>query len=102
MSSKDTQPLESAVPSAWAMRFPACDGSADWAELGPDAPEGIPHVVASPLYDQTAIDAAVAAERERIRARLLAMDDAVSGRHNYYAHAAVVLFGPNVAIKRLP
>lgn len=44
---------------------------------------------------QARIDAAVAAERERIKARLLGMDDAVAGRHNYYAHAAVVLFGPN-------
>jgi hypothetical protein len=34
-----------------------------------------------------------AAERERIKERLLAMDDAVTGRHNYYAHAAFVLFG---------
>lgn len=39
-----------------------------------------------------AIDAAVAAERESIKARLLGMDDAANGRHNYYAHAAWVLF----------
>ena len=38
------------------------------------------------------IDAAVAKERERIKARLLGMDDAAKGRHNYYAHAAWVLF----------
>ena len=36
--------------------------------------------------------AQVAAERESIKARLLGMDDAASGRHNYYAHAAWVLF----------
>jgi Lar family restriction alleviation protein len=34
----------------------------------------------------------VAAERESIKARLLNMDDAAAGRHNYYAHAAWVLF----------
>ncbi len=34
----------------------------------------------------------VAAERERIKARLRGMDDAAGGRHNYYAHAALVLF----------
>lgn len=33
-----------------------------------------------------------AAERESIKARLLGMDDAAAGRHNYYAHAAWVLF----------
>lgn len=33
-----------------------------------------------------------AAERESIKARLLDMDDAAAGRHNYYAHAAWVLF----------
>lgn len=31
-------------------------------------------------------------ERDRIKAALLGMDDAVAGRHNYYAHAACVLF----------
>lgn len=31
-------------------------------------------------------------ERERIKARLLGMNDAAAGRHNYYAHAAWVLF----------
>lgn len=36
--------------------------------------------------------AAALAERERIKARLLGMDDAAAGRHNYYAHAAWVLF----------
>lgn len=39
------------------------------------------------------LDAALAAERAQIRARLLEMNDAVRGHHNYYAHAALVLFG---------
>lgn len=34
----------------------------------------------------------LAAERESIKARLIGMDEAVAGRHNYYAHAAWVLF----------
>lgn len=38
------------------------------------------------------VAAQVAAERERIKAALLGMDDAVKGQHNYYAHAAWVLF----------
>jgi len=36
--------------------------------------------------------AQVEAERESIKARLIGMDDAAAGRHNYYAHAAWVLF----------
>ena len=39
------------------------------------------------------LDAAVAAERAQIRSRLLTMNDAAKGRHNHYAHAALVLFG---------
>ena len=45
--------------------------------------------------------AAVAAERGLIRSRLLAMDDAVNGMHNYYAHAALVLFGPDDAMAEI-
>ena len=44
------------------------------------------------LYTLAALDAAVAADCERIKAALIGMDDAVAGRHNYYAHAAWVLF----------
>ena len=36
--------------------------------------------------------AAVAQERERIKSSLIGMDEAAAGRHNYYAHAAWVLF----------
>ena len=36
--------------------------------------------------------AAVAAEREDIKARLLSMHDSAAGHHSYYAHAAWVLF----------
>lgn len=36
--------------------------------------------------------AAVAAERERVKAALIGMDDAAAGKHNYYAHAAWALF----------
>lgn len=60
-------------------------------------PNNGPYRVAQ-MVDAGTVDEAVAAERERIRARLLAMDDAVSGRHNYYAHAAVVLFGANAEL----
>lgn len=42
-------------------------------------------------WEQSA--AAVAKERERIKARLMGMNDAAAGRHNYYDHAALMLFG---------
>jgi hypothetical protein len=35
----------------------------------------------------------LAKERERIKGRLIKMDAAIANRHNYYAHAAWVLFG---------
>jgi hypothetical protein len=54
---------------------------------------------ARPLYDQAAVDAAVAAERERIGVALRAMDSDAE-LHNYYGHAAWVLFErPNVGAK---
>lgn len=57
---------------------------------------GCPPIASEGLYsaDQMRAYAAqqVAAERESIKARLLGMDDAANGRHNYYAHAAWVLF----------
>ena len=49
-------------------------------------------VVMATRSDAFDVAAAVAAERERIKAALLGMDDAVAGAHNYYAHAAWVLF----------
>lgn len=39
-----------------------------------------------------AFRAGMAAERERIKAALIGMDEAAAERHNYYAHAAWVLF----------
>ena len=71
-------------PAAWMMTRPGCDGSADWAEIGQALPEPEPGFVAVPLYDQSAIGVAVAAERERIIAALLAMHDENKMRHNYY------------------
>lgn len=72
-------PLEDALKRAY---YYTEDG--DWR--GPEVDEWDRwHAVA------TVAAAQVEAERERIKARLLGMDDATSA-HNYYAHAAWVLF----------
>ena len=47
----------------------------------------------TPLYDRAAIDAAVAAERERLLAELRTMHTQQHGRHNYYLYAAEMLAG---------
>lgn len=52
-----------------------------------------------PLYDKAALDAAVAAERERFRAALLAMHERDKHRHNYWAFAANELCGPNAELR---
>jgi hypothetical protein len=84
---------EHAKPRAWAI-FVDNGNARMWSTLQPHVQkladsEGLE---VTPLYDRAALDAAVAAERERIKARLLGMDDAAAGWHNYYAHAAWVLF----------
>lgn len=68
-----------ARPVAWAMRFPTCDGSADWAELGEQMPQQWQGAVPSPLYDDAAIDAEVAdvaADRDRLHELVQAIADA--------------------------
>ena len=45
------------------------------------------------------VAAAIAEERESIRARLLAMNGGAAGQRNYYAHAVVVIFGEGDAAR---
>lgn len=46
-----------------------------------------------PCYDQAALDALRAEERERLRMWLMEMHERDKARHNYWACAAVELFG---------
>ena len=56
-------------PRAWAARVPGLGGpgdGGDYLRSSPSLPsDGAPPLVWEPLYDQAALDAAVAAERER-------------------------------------
>lgn len=91
----DGAPLERQVrPRAWAI-FVDGGNARMWSTLQPhvqklaDA-EGLE---VTPLYDRAAIDAAVAAERERLLAELRTMHTQQHGRHNYYLYAAEMLAG---------
>lgn len=59
-----------------------CQRLAEWALIGPVQRAAL----------ESFAERLLAAERERIKARLLSMDDGAAGRHNYYSHAAWVLF----------
>ena len=50
------------TPRAWLMAYPG-DDSTDWCEHGPDEPPPEAGFMAMPLFDQAAIDSAVAAGR---------------------------------------
>ena len=53
-----------------------------------------------PLYDQTALNAAVAAERERLLARAHSLAEHHLTRHSVMADLIGTIFGPNVGIER--
>lgn len=95
MSDTDTRavggPLDGKVrPRAWIGPVGQTMPDEIYAAWAPLYPDDARHFL--PMYGQAELDSAVAVERERIKARLLGMDDAAAGRHNYYAHAAWVLF----------
>ena len=52
------------TPRAWLMAYPGDDPSTDWCTMGPKEPEPDDDGVTVALFDQDAIDSAVAAERK--------------------------------------
>ena len=53
------------TPRAWLMTYPGDDPSTDWCTVGPTEPQPDDDGTTIALFDQAAIDSAVAAERER-------------------------------------